>query len=156
MDLINVIFGGGITGLFGTIVSQLFSIWKSAEDRKTHALDLAHEITLQQMQLESLKQETEREVYITGNQALTQAYEHDASYGTPSEKVVNVLRLFRPCITVLLILLTASIYFTTTSGAIQLTVVDAIIYSTISAITFWFADRSISKSVQSSKSLPWR
>ena len=152
----NVIFGGGITGLFGTIVTQVFSIWKAKEDRKTHAMDLNHEITLQQMQLESLKQETEREVYIAGNQTLSQAYQHDASYGTPSEKVINILRLFRPGITILLILLTASIYFTTTSGAIEMTVVDAIIYSTISAITFWFADRSISQSVQASRNLPWR
>lgn len=161
MDVLSLLFGGGATGLLGTIVSQVFIMLGAEQARKDKKLSYAHEITLQQMQLTSLKSETERDVLIAeqvqATAALQGAYAHDMAYGTPTTPwVQDALKLFRPIITLVLVLLTGSIYFYTESQHIELTIVDSIIFCTISAMTFWFGDRTISKNVEDNRKLPWQ
>lgn len=160
MGIIELLLGGGATGLLGTVVSQILSIFTAAEARKSKLLEFEHEIRLQEMQLASLKEETEREVLIAesveAGKGYAAALQHDASFGETDKWVNNLRALFRPSITALLVLLTATIYFTTSDNLIERTVTDAIIFSTIAAISFWFADRSIAKNVANYRKLPWQ
>jgi hypothetical protein len=161
MEILTILFGGGATGLLGTLLSQVFSWCNKKQQLQELSLTFEHEIRLQEMQLKSLRQETEREIFIAettaNSEALQGAYAHDTNVGKPSTWVVDAIKLFRPTITLILVLLTGAIYFTTNNLMIQATIVDAIIFCTIAAMTFWFGDRSIAKNVMSNRNstLPW-
>jgi len=160
MGILELLLGGGATGLLGTVVSQVLGIFTRAEDRKEKALDYQHELRLQEMQLASLKEETERELLIAESSAQSSGYiaalQHDSSFGGTSQWVNDTRSIFRPLITLVLVLLTALIYFTTSQVHIETTITDAVIFSTIAAISFWFSDRSISKSVSNYRKMPWQ
>jgi hypothetical protein len=152
MGILELLLGGGVTGLFGSIITQVMGVWKGAEDRKNRKLDYAHELKLQEMQLASLKEETEREVLIASEQgqsaAFVASYNHAAlGIDKAAPWAINVLQLFRPGITAFLIICTMLIYFTTTDPELAAVITHAIIYGAVMALSWWFSDRGINKAM---------
>ena len=87
-------------------------------------------------------QETELELALAAQkgswQGLTASIQADAMTGSASLWVVNLLRLVRPILTLLLWFITAWIFYITKEGA----VVEAAVFAATAATLWWFGDRS--------------
>jgi len=145
-SLIASLIGGPITGLLGSAFG-IFGKWMEArERRKDRELEQAHELKLQQLNIQARGQELEQESLIAERQAsadmLAASYRHDASFGEAHRWVVDVLRLMRPLFTIMLIMLTGIIFWKASDGAAQHKIIATILYMTEVALTWWFADRA--------------
>lgn len=159
MGFVMSLLAGPATGLAGSLLSNLFGgiagFFKRKQEIEAQKLQQAHEIKLLQLNISARGQEMENEQMIAQTEALssmlTASYQHDASYGPVSPTVAAVLRFVRPVLTLLLILLTAAIYFTVADGAsitigddtmtIQQKVTTSVLFMTEMAFSWWFADR---------------
>jgi len=145
-SLIAALVGGPITGLLGSAFG-IFGKWMEArERRRDRELEMAHELKLQQLNIQARGQELEQESLIAERQAaadmLTASYRHDASFGQADRWVVDTLRLMRPLFTITLIVMTGIIFFKTADGELQRRIVATVLYMTEVALTWWFADRA--------------
>ena len=131
--LMSVLFGGA-TGILGTIISKGLSIWEAAEKRKELKIKNEHELALYDKQMESKISMAELDLR-------SNSYDHDNQTGQGSQWVVNTLRMVRPSLTLFLLILLAIVYFTTQDIAFEASVVDAIVYASVSATLWWFGDR---------------
>ena len=111
--MLELLLSGGATGILGNLFTSIMGVVKMHQARLDRQLENAHELRLQQMQLESMKHETERETMIAESKAQSAAFvasvEHDRDM-KPSQWVVDIRGLFRPFITLLLVLLTGFVY----------------------------------------------
>lgn len=147
LEIIGLIFGGGATGLFGSLVSRGFSFFEKKQDYK-------HELALQELHIQTRGMELESEEAIAGSVAAATireaSYLHDASYGVPSPKAATVLRFVRPVLTLLLLTLVAVIWATLTpeQEEMQLQIISTILYLATVAFTWWFGSRDTEKAKQ--------
>ena len=150
-EIVGLILGGGATGLFGTIANRLLNY---VDERQR----FAHELNLLRLQAEIGSQEREQERLIMEGQAATAlkiaSYDHDTGYGKGSRWVVNTLRLFRPVLTLMLLLGVFIAWIFTTDPTLQQQLVGTLIYLATVALTWWFGDRGQVALQQST--LPWR
>jgi hypothetical protein len=139
-EILLSLFGGGVTGLFGTLLGRVANIFEKKQDRA---------FILQKYQLDAKLRsiETEKQLelqYInTSQKSLQASYKHDSNILVNSDWVNNIRALVRPVLTILLWLLIAAIYFNLEpiddeKGVI----VETIIYCTTTATVWWFGDRS--------------
>lgn len=153
------LLAGPATGLFGSLVSNIFGgiagYFKRKQELQAQKLQQDHETNLLQMNISARGQEMENEQMIAQMAAaadmLAASYQHDASYGPVSTKVAAVLRFVRPVLTLLLLILTGTIYFTSLDAAtitvgeetmtIKDKVVMSVLFMTEAAVFWWFADR---------------
>jgi len=124
------------------------------QDLKKLEMDYAHELVLlsKQNELASAQREYEFETATVNGQAqtLSASYQHDASYGPISQMVSNILRFFRPVLTLLLLVVSVwGIHRLIASGnadaALISTSVESLLYLTSLAISWWFGDRGFEK-----------
>lgn len=108
---------GALSGVVGSLVSRVMGIFEAREQRKT------------------LKLEHELQVELQVERTLSASYLHDSSLG-------GLLRWVRPVLTLLLIALSAMVYFTISDCATRPELADRIVYLTSTAVGWWFADRS--------------
>jgi hypothetical protein len=155
MGILASILSGPIVGLFGSIVSAFVAFKERQQKIEEQKLAQAHEVRLLEMNINARGQEMENEQIISQMEAMSEmlsaSYQHDASYGPVSENMAAFLRLIRPSITLLLIILTALVFFMVEDAAIitvgeeamtvQERVVMSILFMTEAAVTWWFADR---------------
>ena len=163
MGFMMSLLAGPATGLVGSLLSNVIGgvggYFKRKSEAEEKKLDRAHELELQKLNMQSRGSEMENERLIAEadmiSQNLSASYKHDASYGEASQGIVNVLRLVRPAITILLLVLVAVIYFTvaddamvTESGEVM-TVRERIVLSVVFmaevAVGWWYADRRMAQ-----------
>lgn len=171
-DLLNIglhAAGGGIFGLFGTLAGRVAGIFESkqkmahelktrefderAEIRELEALsmDHAHEKDLQRLNMEAGARETESELALIASKGswggLNKSMDHDNATGLAAQWVINVLRLVRPLLTLLLWIITAWIFSKTQSEGIA----EAAVFAATAATLWWFGDRA----PKQSRSMAW-
>ena len=158
MDFLGGILGlgtaalsGGLTGLIGVGI-KIFGGWLTARaEAKKMELQFAHEIAMQDLNMKARGQELEREADIAAEET------RQASYGfaNVSQPVwtwaASIISLVRPMLTFYLIGLTTFVSWrlmeigTNEARFTNEAVIAAVIYTTTTAVTWWFGDRPPSK-----------
>jgi len=162
--MLDLIFDGGVVGLLGSVVSNVFSYFKNRQEHKQSIeikkLDLVsnkndHLYVMQQIKaeagfkLQQITVEADRELSISEYKALSDSYKADHTY-TGNSRLLLWAEFFknitRPLLTFVLVLLTAGIYWKS-SGVIEDDIARAVIVMTATALSWWFADRQIAKQI---------
>ena len=133
---------GGVFGLIGTAFGRITGIFERREAHKRELAKWEHEYRLHELNMKSREQESRIELELE-NQAgswrgLTASIEADAAIGRASKWVINVLRLVRPLLTLLIWLITAGIFLQTQNQSI----VEAAVFAATAATLWWFGDRA--------------
>ena len=151
-DVIMGIVSGGATGIFGSLLGRVAGIFEASQKRKSMALEFDHELKMQGINLQARNQELEIEERIASTEtaaSMRQAsYAHDTGYGKPSKWVVNILRLVRPFLTIMLLALTVMVFYNVHDEGLKVNVINQILFMTSMALSWWWGDRSPNKSAQ--------
>ena len=143
------VLAGGATGLLGSVVKRLFGFAEEWQKRKTMALEFEHELKLQEMNMKIRAQETESELLIAEQQydaeQLQASYVHDTGTGTASQWVIDTLRMVRPALTLLTVLLAAIVFLLVRDDDPMMVtfVVESIMYLASLTVSWWFGDRGV-------------
>ncbi len=133
---------GGIFGVLGTALGRVAAFFERKQGFEQERERWGHELQLHELQMKAKAQETEMELVIAAQQGswagLTESLKADAAIGQGSQWVINLLRLVRPSLTLLLWLITAWIFAVTQDGAI----VEAAVFAATAATLWWFGDRA--------------
>lgn len=144
METLMTALFGGATGILGTVVGKVAGYFEKKQELEMARENNKHELALQEMQISARAQELESEAAIAemanASAMRTASYEHDASYGKPYRWVVTLLRLVRPILTIMLIVLTAILFFNLSEEG-QDEIASQVIFLTGMAISWWFGDR---------------
>ena len=147
-DLLLNSLTGGLTGIIGSLIGKAFSFLDAWQEEKKADSEHGRTIELLELQNKIGAEETEREMAVTdAKYAADQrvaAYHHDASVGISSTWVVDCLRLVRPALTLLLILMVGYLY-TQSVEAGRATIEASVIYMSSSSVLWWFGDRALRK-----------
>lgn len=139
-DILLSLFGGGVTGLFGTLLGRVANIYEKKQER-AFILD-KYVLDAKQRSIEIEKQ-LEQTYLTTSQKALKASYKHDSSIIIKSDWVNNIRALVRPVLTFLLWLLVAAIYFNLEAVDDEKgLIVESVIYAATTATVWWFGDRS--------------
>jgi len=134
---------GGVFGLIGTIMGRAASYFERKLAFTQEQARWLHEYKLHELQMQARQQETELELALAAQvgswRRLETSIRAEAAIGRASQWVINLLRLVRPFLTLLLWLITAWIFYTTKNGAI----VEAAVFSASAATLWWFGDRAV-------------
>ena len=150
MGIIEALLGV-LTGGLGSWIGRAIGVFEKRQDYQ-------HEYKLLEMQSLAKRSETENELAIAREASFASmreaSYVHDASAGKTSRWVNNTLRLVRPALTVLLILLVWTIWLTIgrEDATVKLQIIDGVLYMSGAAMGWWFGDRGQSPA----KRLPWQ
>jgi hypothetical protein len=145
LELIGTVLTGGLTGVVGSVLGKAFGFldyW--VEEKKA---DKDHARTLEMLELQSKlgAEESERELAIAEATAASSmrlaSYGHDAGIGVSSTWVVDLLRLVRPLLTFVLIVLVGMLYFSADAGG-KATIEASVLFMASSATLWWFGDRA--------------
>ena len=145
-DLLLGVLTGGATGILGSVLGKLFNFadyWvesKKADDEHVRTI----EMTRLNHELRSQELEIEREI-IMEEQAGKQrsaSYSH-MSAGLSYPWVAAVLRLIRPVLTLMLIIIVWYIFSTSEDIGQRETIIHSVIYMTSTAVLWWFGDRAM-------------
>ncbi len=133
---------GGVFGIVGTALGRVAGFFERKQTFKHEVQRWSHEYKLHELQRAANAQETEMEIALTAQQGswkgLEASIKADAAIGKASKWVINVLRLVRPVLTILLWLITAWIFAVTQESAI----VEAAVFAATAATLWWFGDRA--------------
>lgn len=139
MEVLLSILGGGATGLLGTIFSRMFGFFEVQKER---------EFILHKYKLDAQERAREREseaAIAADNAAATileSSYAHDTNIGAASQWVINLLRLVRPVITLLLWFLVALIWLTVEEQYdFKGQIISTVLYCATAATLWWFGTR---------------
>ena len=146
-EVILSVLTGGATGILGSVLGKVFNIFdywveeKKADGEHTRVI----EMTRLNHELRSEELETEREIVMEEQAGKQRAasYEHDMSAGVSYPWVAAILRLMRPCITLVLIAIVWYVFATTEDFAQRETIVQSVIYMCSTAVLWWFGDRAM-------------
>ena len=126
LDLLTNALGGGALGVLLRIGNGFFEIYKAGQDHKR--------------KLEEAKAMAE----IASDKAKWDAFTASQQAATPSANIspwaANVITLFRPVITLLLLVLVTIVFFRVTAGE-QAEMIDEIQFCAFNCIGWWFGDR---------------
>ena len=148
LELIGTVLTGGLTGVVGSVLGKAFGFldyW--VEEKKA---DKDHARTLEMLELQSKlgAEESERELAIAEATAASSmrlaSYGHDTGIGVSSTWVVDLLRLVRPLLTFVLIILVGMLYFSADAGG-KATIEASVLYMASSATLWWFGDRAMTR-----------
>ena len=133
---------GGLFGIFGTALGRIAGFFERRQTLKHEVLRWSHEYKLHELQMAAKAQETELELALAAQQGswqgLSESIKAEAAIGEASKWVINLLRLVRPILTIMLWLITAWIFAVTQQGA----VVEAAVFAATAATLWWFGDRA--------------
>lgn len=142
--LSSAILGAG-TGALGLILGGIGKAFTWYADRKDKEDEHKRVMELTRLNAEIRDKEFENEREIALDRAAADlrmsSYRHDSETGQASRWVVNTLRLVRPGLTGILVVLLGVIYFANTDFAAQQEIVSSVVYMATSAVTWWFGDR---------------
>ncbi|RKQ71327.1 hypothetical protein DES40_0640 [Litorimonas taeanensis] len=144
-SILNLGIDAAAGGLFGIVGTALGRVAGYFERRQLHEQEQArwgHEYRLHELNMQARHQETELELALTAQagswNGLEASLKAEASLGKASLWVINILRLVRPAITLILWGVTATIFMVTQDKAI----VDASVFAATAATLWWFGDRA--------------
>jgi hypothetical protein len=153
-NLVNLGLDAAAGGLFGIIGTALGRFAGYFERKQLHAQEQArwgHEYRLHELNMQARHQETELELALTAQEGswrgLETSLKAEAALGKASRWVINLLRLVRPTLTLLLWAITAMIFIVTQDSAI----VDASVFAATAATLWWFGDRAPKPDIQYSR-----
>lgn len=133
---------GGVFGIVGTAIGRVAGYFEREQSFKQEQARWSHEYQLHELNMQANAQETEMELALAAQagswNGLEASIRADAAIGRASQWVVNVLRLVRPTLTLLLWTITAGIFVITQNGAI----VEAAVFAATAATLWWFGDRA--------------
>jgi len=144
---------GGVFGIIGTALGRFASYFERKQVFKQEQQRWSHEYKLHELNMQARAQETEMELALAeqaGSWAgLEASIQADASIGQAAQWVINILRLVRPVLTLLLWLITGWIFAKTQNGAI----IEAAVFAATAATLWWFGDRAPKPSQASNHSI---
>ncbi len=133
---------GGVFGLVGTALGRIAGFFERKQSFKQEQARWSHELELHKLQMQARSQETEMELALAAQQGswrgLQASIDAEAKIGQASLWVINLLRLVRPALTLLLWLITGWIFSVTQNGSI----VEAAVFAATAATLWWFGDRA--------------
>ncbi len=133
---------GGVFGILGTALGRVASYFERRQTFEQEVKRWGHELKLHDLHMKARKQETEMELAIEAQRGswkgLAASLEADANIGQASKWVINLLRLVRPVLTLLLWLITGWIFSRTQDGEIA----SAAVFAATAATLWWFGDRA--------------
>ena len=141
--ILSALFGGA-TGIIGSVINKVFGWLETKQKIELTKVEHAQELELLKLQQTGRQAEHENEQAIADTNAWKAArsasYRHD-NFGTTSQWVTDTRSIFRPGLTIFLLVLSAAIYFTLLNDAAQEDIANQIIYMTSAAVLWWFGDR---------------
>lgn len=160
LNTFGAVASGGITGILGTVFGRVAGFFETKQ-KNAHDLKLldfkqkqnSHDLTLQErefsherdmleMNIEAHARETEQEIALINQKGswagIAASYAHDTAIGKASLWVINVLRLVRPLLTVMLLLLIPICH----KLGLPVEILNAIIFAATGAVFWWFGDRA--------------
>lgn len=133
---------GGAFGIFGTALGRVATYFERKQTFAQEEKRWGHELQLHELQMRANKQETEMELAIAAQKGswdgLRASLDADANIGVSAQWVINILRLVRPSLTLLLWLITAWIFARTQDADIA----NAAVFAATAATLWWFGDRA--------------
>ncbi len=139
---------GGVFGLVGTALGRIAGFFERKQSFKQEQARWNHELELHKLQMQARSQETEMELALAAQQGswrgLQASIDAEAKIGQASLWVINLLRLVRPVLTLLLWLITGWIFSVTQNGSI----VEAAVFAATAATLWWFGDRAPKPSIK--------
>ena len=151
MGFLATIFGGPLLGILGSLASGWFKMKEKEAEALERQYDRGHELALLELQGEQRSQDREGELAIAqadaASRQVTASMRHDIELTKrESQWVTNIKALFRPGITLILVLLDAAMFFKGVEVAdltpIREMIVTGIVFLTEVAVTWWFGDRA--------------
>ncbi len=145
MELTNFIpsaLGGGLFGLIGASLNRVFSFIERWQTHKYKLAEWQHELKLYELQRKIRQEEIEQEILLTKEegswQGLRESIRAEAEIGN-SYLWVNAIRaLIRPALTLLLLLISAGIWFYSKDQAL----LQTLSFNSSAVILWWFGDRA--------------
>ena len=133
---------GGLFGLIGTALGRVAGFFERRQAFEQEQVRWSHELKLHELHQLAKAQETEAEITLTAQKGswagLEASMMADVALGEASRWVINILRLVRPSLTLLLWIITAAIFFVTQDSA----VIEAAVFAATAATLWWFGDRA--------------
>jgi len=133
---------GGVFGIIGTTIGRVAGIFERRDKNAHERAKWVHEYKLHALNIKARAQETELEIELAAQAGswagLEASIKAEASVGKASQWVINVLRLVRPSLTILLWVITASIFLKTQNQAVG----EAAVFAATAATLWWFGDRA--------------
>lgn len=140
---------GGATGLLGSALGRVFNYFEHKQKIAEKKIDYEQELKLieRQSQLRMAEQQLDNEhrMDVAEEENYTHrvmaTYEHDSNFGEASQWVVNILRLVRPVLTLVLIF---GAYWMAgkTEAVTELTLANQALALAGMSVSWWFGDRS--------------
>lgn len=162
-ELLNAgmsVVSGGVTGIIGTVLGRVGGYFETKQKNKhdlkllefqerqnSHDLDkqereFSHEIGLMKLNIDADAGETEQEIALINQKGswagIGASYAHDTAMGQASLWVINFLRLVRPLLTFLLIIMIPVGH----AMGFAPEVLNAIIFVATASVLWWFGDRA--------------
>ena len=133
---------GGVFGIIGTALGRVAGFFERKQSFEQEQARWGHEVKLHELNMQAKAQETEFELAIAAQagswSGLNASIRADAAIGPASQWVINILRLVRPVLTLLLWFITAWIFLRTQTPAIA----EAAVFAATAATLWWFGDRA--------------
>ena len=133
---------GGAFGIAGTVLGRIAGYFERKQTLAHEQKKWAHEVVLHDLNMKARQLETELETELA-NQAgswagLEASIKAESAIGQGSHGVIDLLRLVRPALTLLLWLIVAAIFIITQDSDI----VKAAVFAATAATLWWFGDRA--------------
>ena len=133
---------GGLFGLIGTALGRVAGFFERKQRMEHERQQWDHELKLHELTMQARAQETEQDIALAAQAGSWAGLEAsilaDAAIGEASRWVINILRLVRPVLTLLLWGITGAIFLATQDGSI----VEASVFAATAATLWWFGDRA--------------
>ncbi len=137
--------GGGLFGLAGTLIGRAAGIFERRQMQTQERLRWQHEARLMELQHAARAAETESErklIEASGAwDGLAASLEADAAIGATYQWVNAVRAMTRPVLTLLLWVITLSVFFSATETA-RAGIIETATFAATAATLWWFGDRS--------------
>ena len=136
--------GGGLFGLFGTALGRVASFFERRQEHRQERARWSHETELLSLQMQAQAQETEAEIALAETagswEGLKASMQAEAAIGASYPWVNAVRGLTRPGLTLLLWLISASIYVGADASGRQ-AITETATFAATAATLWWFGDR---------------
>ena len=133
---------GGLFGIVGTALGRAAGYFERKQTFVQEQARWSHEYQLHELQMQARSQETEMELALAAQsgswRGLEASMTADAAIGKASQWVINILRLVRPLLTLILWFITGLIFWRTQDSAIA----EAAVFAATAATLWWFGDRA--------------
>ena len=136
--------GGGIFGLIGSVIGRAAGLVERRQDHAQERARWEHESRLMDLQMQAKRQASEDELRLAdvagGWQGLNASLAAEASIDESYQWVSAVRGLTRPCLTLLLWVITGLV-FLGSGAAARGEIVETATFAATAATLWWFGDR---------------